>query len=282
MIFPNIFRLNRHTKPCEKLTKIKLPGGYYKPLKTIFDKLEEFNINVKAENRYFPWFAVFDLESILVPVEHTSGNSNRQLNYSHQPVCVCICSNVPGFEKERFILNQNIDNLLEEMCTYLKHISEKVTEFIRAMGKENVWHKYLNKLETSAGVVQPEYYEWDMDSDSNCSTSNTGSTDIGSINTSDTYVNSDSNDDDDDDDNNHGDNDDYVQPFRSLNKTRRIVSDDDDDDVVVVKPLRSLNTPIRIVSDDDDDDDDEDDDNDDDKKEEEEKDYDDVNYSNIP
>lgn len=47
-------------------------------MKSIFEKLEEFNIYVKADKRHFPWFAVFDLESILVPFESTANDSNRR------------------------------------------------------------------------------------------------------------------------------------------------------------------------------------------------------------
>lgn len=102
IMFPTSFRLDRHTKSCQKATRLKFPGGYYKQKKTIFDKLEKFNIFVEHELRHYPWVSVFDLESVLIP-ETSNSTSKRNLLNSHKPICVCIASNVSGFEKEKYV-----------------------------------------------------------------------------------------------------------------------------------------------------------------------------------
>ena len=81
-MFPSAHRLNRHAKTCENKTKPRFPGGYYNHLKTIFDKLEEWNIFVAPEKRFYPWFAVFDLEAVLVPEEPRADSKKKTYKLS--------------------------------------------------------------------------------------------------------------------------------------------------------------------------------------------------------
>ena len=155
-MFPSAHRLNRHAKTCENKTKLRFPGGYYNHLKTIFDKLEEWNIFVAPEKRFYPWFAVFDLEAVLVP-EEPRADSKKKLINCHKAICVCICSNVPGFEKEHFILNEDKSDLIEAMCEYLTRISiecqnlakNRWKDVFQAITKlENKWCSEIGNDET--------------------------------------------------------------------------------------------------------------------------------------
>jgi hypothetical protein len=61
--------LHRETEKQEKIctnkTKYVYPGGFFKAQQTIFEKLEECDIQVPAEEQIFPWFIVCDFEAML-------------------------------------------------------------------------------------------------------------------------------------------------------------------------------------------------------------------------
>jgi hypothetical protein len=42
---------------------------HYRLPKTIFDRLAEINVHVDRDLREFPWFAVYDMEAMLLKVE---------------------------------------------------------------------------------------------------------------------------------------------------------------------------------------------------------------------
>lgn len=213
-----------HSKTCEKNTKIKFPGGYYSLPKNVFELLAEIDIIVDKENRQYPYFMVFDFESMLV--KQTTDTSESKLTWiaEHKPVSVSICSNVRDFEDPKFILDSDLHSLLSQMVDYMYTISDKCyslakekwhrvflaldqleakwpkptkndankdtdddddnddeaietqefeppsAEFVYAMNKENVFYKFLERLQTS-DEVEVEYNDWD-DSNTDVSTDN--------------------------------------------------------------------------------------------------------------
>ncbi|MES9906421.1 MAG: hypothetical protein ABW168_27535 [Sedimenticola sp.] len=126
-LFERNFNFNRHAKTCEKKENMTFPGGYYKLPRTIFDRLEEFNIRVDQSMQNYPFYAVYDMEAMLVEPEEVSGSA-RTWTHLHRPVCVCMCSNVDGFQSEKFVLEGNVDNLITSMLDYLGKISDKCVQ----------------------------------------------------------------------------------------------------------------------------------------------------------
>ena len=66
--FDRAYNLKRHEPLCCNRVKYKLPGGIFSPPLTIFEELEQtIGVVVDPSLRYYPWFAVFDFESVLKP-----------------------------------------------------------------------------------------------------------------------------------------------------------------------------------------------------------------------
>ena len=42
-------------------------------------KLKDFNIVVDEEDKYFPWFIAFDMESVLIPIDKSCGNKTVKI-----------------------------------------------------------------------------------------------------------------------------------------------------------------------------------------------------------
>ncbi len=111
----------RHGKTCENKTRYEYPGGFYREQQTIFQQLEEFGIRVPERDRTFPWFAVFDFESILQKVDG-DGTEKLQWTHKHLPISVSVCSNVPGYTTPRCFVNADMDELLSRMIGELRSI----------------------------------------------------------------------------------------------------------------------------------------------------------------
>lgn len=148
--FKTCKKLNRHEKNCSIKTIHVFPGRFYEKKKTIFDELREIDIIVQKSDEYFPWFIVFDFEAILKKVNESSVTSKLQIERIHQPISVSICSNVPDFENELFILNENTEELLQEMVLYMEKINTKVYE----LAKEK-WCDVFKKLNSLAEYWKP-------------------------------------------------------------------------------------------------------------------------------
>lgn len=118
--FKTCKKLNRHEKNCSIKTIHVFPGRFYEKKKTIFGELREIDVIVQKSDEYFPWFIVFDFEAIFKKVNESSVTSKLQIERIHQPISVSICSNVPDFENELFILNENTHELLQEMVLYME------------------------------------------------------------------------------------------------------------------------------------------------------------------
>ncbi len=64
-IFDHHGNWKNHGKICENKTKYTYPGGFFQKRKTVFEELELVGIHVDTSDRYFPYFAVYDFESVL-------------------------------------------------------------------------------------------------------------------------------------------------------------------------------------------------------------------------
>nr|XP_022301117.1 uncharacterized protein LOC111109328 [Crassostrea virginica] len=128
--FSCLWNMQRHQRNCSGKTVHQFPGGMYTSPKTIFEKLEEYDVHVLPEDRLFPWFLVYDFEALLVPVH---GEKSEKLTWmaQHQPISVSVCSNVEGFETPHCIVDPHIDSLVQKMVEYMENIANRGEELAR-------------------------------------------------------------------------------------------------------------------------------------------------------
>ena len=121
---------NRHLKVCTNIKKVRFPGGFYSNPKTIFQELADYEVNVPKVDQMYPYFAVFDMESILQKINDKTSDK-LCFTQRHVPISVSVNSNVPGFESPYHIVDQNLDVLLEQMVSYMTQISDTAARLTR-------------------------------------------------------------------------------------------------------------------------------------------------------
>ena len=147
MHFKFVHNMNRHSRTCQGRTKHQFPGGFYSSPKTIFDKLEEHDIVIPAEERIFPWFLVFDFEAMLTSAQES--NSEKLVWIAeHVPISVSICSNVDGFQTPYCTVDPNTNELVTKMVQYMTSISDKSYELAKT--------KFAEAFETLDRVIRSE------------------------------------------------------------------------------------------------------------------------------
>ena len=134
-------QLNRHVSSCKgDGTRYRYPGGFYFTPQTIFEKLEDEDIVIPEEHRYYPYRAVFDFEAFFDKTQKSSPTDTLTWEMKHVPVSASVCSNVPGYETPQcFISEGDPQDLVNSMMTYLLEISEK---------------SFKNLQELHAGVIE--------------------------------------------------------------------------------------------------------------------------------
>ena len=121
----------RHVKICKSKTKSVFPGGFVESKLTVFDELEqECDIKVDKSEAFYPYFTVFDFESVLEE-SNIQVSENQKITHKHRPVCVSICSNVPGFTNPKCLIDADLDSLLTSMLKYMSEIAQKAETLIR-------------------------------------------------------------------------------------------------------------------------------------------------------
>ena len=81
--------LEVHMRNCSEKTKHHYPSGAYQLSETIFERLEDVNINVPQELRLFCNLIVFDFESITVPDNTLRNTELTSWIGKHVPISVC-------------------------------------------------------------------------------------------------------------------------------------------------------------------------------------------------
>lgn len=125
--FDHAGHLHRHQRACSNQTKFVYPGGFYRPTESIFERLNEFGINVPDDQRTFPWFVCYDFEAVLQKV---TDRPTEMLEWTqkHVPVSVSICSNVENNKEPFCIVEQDQDKLVQQMVAAMKCIANRVYE----------------------------------------------------------------------------------------------------------------------------------------------------------
>ena len=153
--------LRRHMLSCRFKTRYYFPGGYYHQEKSIFERLEEIGVNVKGEI-FYPYFAVWDMEAMLMPPEMQTEMKQSKLIHEHRAVSCSICSNVPGYEEPFTIMDESVKSLINRMMVYLCEIRAAC----RILCYEKWGHvlKSLNEM-IEQGREREKAYQSDNDSE---------------------------------------------------------------------------------------------------------------------
>ena len=144
-------RLNRHEKTCDGKVQLKYLGGTYHVPKTVFEQLEEEDIIVPEEARYFPYHATFNFECSFDQEKAQELKNTDKLNWqsSHVPLSVSVCSNVPGYQEPKcFVSNGDPNEFISEFIQYLTKISLKSSSLLR--------EQYADVLEALKTLRAPE------------------------------------------------------------------------------------------------------------------------------
>ncbi len=125
-LFYSAFNLKRHQKiNCSEITKYVFKGGFYDHIYTVFDSLELLGIFVDQKDRIQKDFIVFDFESILDP--HSPKETEKMSLYAHHvPVSVAICGTLPEQRAGKFILNDNVRDLIREWITSVNKWADEI------------------------------------------------------------------------------------------------------------------------------------------------------------
>ena len=117
--------LEVHMRNCSERTKHHYPSGVYQISETIFERLEDVNINVPQELRLFSHLIVFDFESITVPDSTLKNTDLTSWIGKHVPISVSISSNL--LSEPIFICNEDPLQLIRDFVSSLTNIAEKST-----------------------------------------------------------------------------------------------------------------------------------------------------------
>ena len=161
------FRLNRHEKTCEGSVVHKFPGGFYRPFASVFKQLEEQGIEVPGRLKYYPYWATYDIEVILVSQQDLNNADKLEWTQKHVPASVSICSNVPEFtEPVCFISNGNPHELVADMVEHLENISAAAeANLMEDPEMEALFESIKQKLEEQEEEEEEEMVEGEDDGD---------------------------------------------------------------------------------------------------------------------
>ena len=116
---------NVHLTSCDDRIKHKYPTTCYKLKDTIFEKLETLDIHVPKEHQLFKNLAVFDFESICVPLREEEMHNTDTTKWlgKHIPISVSLSSNL--LQDPIFLCNSDPKQLVEEFVENLNTLSER-------------------------------------------------------------------------------------------------------------------------------------------------------------
>ena len=127
--FDRSFNLMRHIQTCSKNTQHKYPTGAYQLSETIFDRLDDVQINVPQELRLFSHLIVFDFESITVPDNTLRNTDLTSWIGKHVPISVSTASNL--LKDPIFTCKEDPYQLIRDFVSSLTNIAEKSTLIMR-------------------------------------------------------------------------------------------------------------------------------------------------------
>ena len=131
-LFPTLYRQRRHTATCDAATRDIYVGGAFEPNRTIFDKLEDFGINIPSELRFYPYRACFDIECALVRDTGVDNSARVEFSAKHLLASISVCSNVPGHEQPTCLISTGCQKeLVKRFIEVITEISDVSNELMR-------------------------------------------------------------------------------------------------------------------------------------------------------
>ncbi len=124
--------------------------------------LEEVDIFVPKNERFYSHFAAYDLEVMMKHVEYTQNNKLKWLS-KHIPFCVGICSNIPGYKEPYVYIKDDMDDLVTNMISFLNKISNKSNMlckqkwgyvFSKLDERQQQWIDIMSKCEKGLEYIQ--------------------------------------------------------------------------------------------------------------------------------
>ena len=140
-LFDRRYSFIRHQERCNNSTTLKFQGGFYKGQPTIFEELDLVGIHAREEDRFYPWFIVYDFEAVLEKINH-SISTVTHLTSKHVPISVAVCSNYGEYRTPKCIMNSNYGELIEKWFTLLHEIHSKISSEARIK-----WNYLTEELE---------------------------------------------------------------------------------------------------------------------------------------
>ena len=120
------WEIHRHERTCTRDVICKYFLNHTQ--QTIFEQLEDENIDVPAEDRHYPCRATYDIEVMLQPPDK---RRYEKLEWTSQHVLlsVSVCSNVPGYTVSVYYISEGDTRKTVESClSYLTEFSEEASD----------------------------------------------------------------------------------------------------------------------------------------------------------
>ncbi|UMM20086.1 hypothetical protein L5515_015446 [Caenorhabditis briggsae] len=172
--FRDNFNLDRHRETCtltQEDTFDKYPTLWKKDRNLIVELADIYDVEVDFK---YDFMITFDMESRM---QKMNDKVSDKLTYTmkHIPTSVAIATNVPGFEDDKFILNEDPNELVKEMFKWFDDVASKASQLIhKAMlrfekdhpmiwlfGEENknAFYKLKKNITGGASIVFHRYHE---------------------------------------------------------------------------------------------------------------------------
>ena len=152
-LFSKEWSLKRHFRSCYDKKKLDFPGGFYNQTDTIFNELETFGIDVSDVEKIYPYYAVWDMEALLMKTNYKT-SPNLEWVSRHLPISVSIASNIPPYEAPTCFIERDIHALINSMVTYLLEISAHLHSQLLDM-----WNPILSQLDAILTETRTELSE---------------------------------------------------------------------------------------------------------------------------
>ena len=175
-MFKRLDKLKRHIRSCSMVSKGVYPGGFVKNRDTVFEELEGLGIDVPRNDRTYPYFIVYDFEAMLTAI-HEQTTDNLIWTQEHVPIAVSVCSNVPEFTSPKCFVNENLDQLLEDMLSYMSEIREGALPLLKTKWG-NVFQELKLLEERYKPAVEPREDTLSNDSDAHAPSESLDNSDL--------------------------------------------------------------------------------------------------------
>ena len=133
--FQKTGNLERDLVSCSERVKHIYPKNVYQLRKTLFDKLDSFDIQYTDDQKLSSNLAVFDFESICIPEENFKNTETTTWIGKHVPISVSISSNLTAMPI--FLCNSNPRDLVE---SFIDAVEGSTTQ-----SKDRMILKFLEK-----------------------------------------------------------------------------------------------------------------------------------------